>query len=254
MPIYKANGKKDGLQKYNVRVNYVNGNGEAKQLTRTAYGSDAAKDLERRLIVEIKDKNEIPAKKMTMQQLFDEYIAAKKYEVRESTIDKDKRNYRLYLLPMMSNVRIDKLTIQKLQEWKRSIEEKDLALKTRNHAYSLFRAILNYALKMEYIQRNPLPIVGNFKDALYTKAEMLIYTAQEFTQYISTVKMLAEERQAKHSDLSEWEYYVLFNIAFYTGLRKGEAYVKQKLKNSEIFFSDLDYKTAPTKSEVRFCC
>jgi site-specific recombinase XerD len=38
------------------------------------------------------------------------------------------------------------------------------------------------------------------------------------------------------------------------GMRVGEAYVKQKLKKGEIFFSDLDFKTAPPKSEVRFCC
>jgi hypothetical protein len=38
MPVYKADGKKDGLQKYNIRVNYTDNNGKARQLTRTAYG------------------------------------------------------------------------------------------------------------------------------------------------------------------------------------------------------------------------
>ena len=37
MPIYKANGKnKDGLQKYFIRINYIDNRGEYKQLTRTA--------------------------------------------------------------------------------------------------------------------------------------------------------------------------------------------------------------------------
>ena len=73
MPIYKANGKKDGLQKYNVRINYTGDNGKAKQLTRTAYGLEAAKDLERSLILEIKNKGENSVKKMTIQKLYEEY-------------------------------------------------------------------------------------------------------------------------------------------------------------------------------------
>ena len=47
MPIYKiGKTKKEGLQKYCVRINYVSDTGEYKQITRTAYGIDFAKDLE----------------------------------------------------------------------------------------------------------------------------------------------------------------------------------------------------------------
>jgi len=53
MPIYKVNGEKDGKKKYIVRINYVADSGEPKQLTRIAYGSSAAKDLEMRLIDDI---------------------------------------------------------------------------------------------------------------------------------------------------------------------------------------------------------
>ena len=69
MPIYKVDGKKDGLQKYNVRINYMTDSGQAKQFTRTAYGLEAAKDLERNLNDEIKNKEETVAKKMTVQKL-----------------------------------------------------------------------------------------------------------------------------------------------------------------------------------------
>ena len=44
MPIYKMDGKKDGLQKYRVRINYIDQQGKARQLDRVAYGSQAAKD------------------------------------------------------------------------------------------------------------------------------------------------------------------------------------------------------------------
>lgn len=44
MPIYKiGNTKKDGLQKYYVRINYVADNGQKRQITRSVYGIDVAK-------------------------------------------------------------------------------------------------------------------------------------------------------------------------------------------------------------------
>ena len=44
MPIYKVeNTKKDGLQKYYVRINYVTDNGQKRQITRSVYGIDVAK-------------------------------------------------------------------------------------------------------------------------------------------------------------------------------------------------------------------
>ena len=75
---------------------------------------------------------------------------------------------------------------------------------------------------MEYIERNPLLKVGNFKGSSESKKEMGIYTAAQFTQLINTIKQIANEKQEKGNDLSEWDFYVFFNIAFYTGLRKGE--------------------------------
>ena len=87
MPIYKVgNLKKDGLQKYHVHINYVADNGQKKQITRSVYGIDVAKNLERRLENEIKVQHEMHTKKMTVKQLYDEYIAVKKYEVREITL------------------------------------------------------------------------------------------------------------------------------------------------------------------------
>ena len=52
MPIYKMtdkNGKnirKDGLQKYRVRVNYTDSFGKSHQIDRVVFGSEAATQLE----------------------------------------------------------------------------------------------------------------------------------------------------------------------------------------------------------------
>ena len=244
MPIYKMSGKKDGLQRYNVRVNYISDSGQFKQLTRTAYGSEAAKDLERQLSNEIKTKSEMPSKKMTVQQLLTEYVSIKQYEVRETTLDKIKRNFGYYILPTLKSARINKLSVPILQEWKLSMEQKGLSLNSKKQAFSDLRAMLNYAVRMEYIPKNPLTKIGNFKDTISIKEEMNIYTAQDFKRLISKAKAVAAEKQEKHKDLSEWNYYVFFNIAFFAGLRKGEIHA---LKWSDIDGSFLSVKRSITQ-------
>jgi len=157
MPIYKSgNAKKEGLQKYCVRINYVTDSGEYKQITRTAYGIDVAKGLERQLEYEIKEQQEIPIKKMTVKQLYDEYISIKKYEVRETTICRIKKILEHHIIPTFENVRIDKLSTQILQKWKVSIEERNLALKTKKNIFGELRTMLNYAVRMEYIPKHQL--------------------------------------------------------------------------------------------------
>jgi len=221
MPIYKVgNERKEGLQKYHVRINYVSDNGHKKQITRSVWGIDRARDLERTLEHEIKVQQQMPVRKMTVKQLYDEYISIKKYELREITLYRVKNVFNRYILPVLGNVNIDKLSVKIFQEWKISIEERDFALKTKKNIYGELRAMLNYAVRLEYIPKNPLLKVGNFKDALAFKHEVKFYTPDEFRKYIDIAKKTALEKQKTEENLYEWNFYVFFNIAFYTGLRK----------------------------------
>ena len=244
MPIHKIGIKKDGLQKYHVRINYLDNLGKKRQLTRTAWGIESARELERQLDTEINVKDEMPVKKMTIQELFEKYTAVKQYEVRETTLDKIKRNFDYYILPTLSNVKIDKLTATVLQEWKMSMEKKDLSLNSKKQAFSDLRTMLNYAVRLEYMQKNPLTIIGNFKDNGLIEQDMAFYNAEQFKCFISVAKEMALEYQEKNKSYSEWDYFVFFNIAFYTGLRKGEIHA---LKWSDINGSYLSVKRSITQ-------
>jgi len=222
MPIYKTEGKKDGLQKYRIRVNYTANDGTFKQLTRVTYGFEEAKDIEKKLLQEVKEKLDGSYGRTTIDELFAEYIATKQHDVRKTTVHKYEQEYELYIKPMLEKVKLCKLTIPMLQKWKTYIESLEIGLTTRNHAYSTLRILLNYAVRMEYIPKNPLTALGCFKDAGYTKPKIDYYVAGEFLQYINKVKEYAEKRATECRCLSEWDYYVFFYIAFYTGMRKGE--------------------------------
>lgn len=217
MPIYKMNGKKNGQQKYRVRINYTDSFGNNKQIDRVVYGNENAKILERTLTKEIKESP--PDTRITVQQLYDEYTTAKKYEVRETSLQKTKQILTNHVLPTFKDKKLSYININTLQKWKQEIEEKGLSITMKKNIFGEFRAMMNYAVKFDYISINPLPKIGNFKDAYETKKNINFYTSDEFLKYISIAKEHAENTP---NNLYEWNYYVFFSIAFYTGMRKGE--------------------------------
>ena len=221
MPIYKMDGKKDGKQKYRVRINYMDNLGNAKQIDRVAYGADAAKQLEMELNYQIKQQD--ISKKITIGQLFAEYLEMKKHEVRETSLDKTNRILQRYVIPKFENTRIDKITIPLVQKWKCELSEQKISITTRKNIYGEFRALMSFAVKMEYIPKNTVAAAGNFKSPLEPAKEMLYYTAEEFKKYISAAREYAEKSEA-NGNLYNWNYYVFFSFAFFTGMRKGEIY------------------------------
>lgn len=214
-----------------MRINYISDSGKPKQLTRVAYGLDNAKNLEHKLNHTVKNKGEIPTKKMTIDELFQEFIAVKKIEIKEISIEKITNTYNYYVKPIFKNHRIDRINVVMLQDWKLEQEKKKLSLGTNQSAFKTIRALLNYAIQMEYIQKNPFDKISNFVDKSTIKKKIEFYTIEEFKTFINKAREIAEEREKTERNLFEWDFYVFFNIAFYTGLRKGEIHA---LKWSDI--------------------
>lgn len=225
MPIYKQNAKKNGKQQYKVVVCYTDKFGVNRQTAARVYGYDEAKAKERELQYAVAEHN--VSSKMTVHQLYDEYITAKKYEVRQSSLMKTKSILNNHVLnDDLSDCRLDKLTAPVVQRWKNNIAQKDIMISTKNNAYRELNALLNYALRMDYISKNPLKFVGRFKDVNFIPRQerMRVYTAEQFHKYITVARESCKS-------LSDYGCYIFFNIAFYTGMRKGEIHA---LKWSDI--------------------
>lgn len=217
MPINKTNVKKDGKQQYRVRVNYTDANGKPCQIERTVYGLAEANAMEQRLISEYKEKRTVSCK-MTVQQLYDEYMKYHENETRASSNNSTANKLQMRVLPYLGNCRLDKLTQQVLANWKIEIGKQDIALRTKKNAYTSLSALLNYAVKMNYITKNPLTVLGNFKDTnTFEKPakDFDYYTSEQFVKYIAACENNCQT-------VIDWGYYVFFNIAFFTGARKGE--------------------------------
>ena len=215
MPIYKTGKYKDGKQQYRVFVSYTTPSGAYRKKSKTVYGSTEAKMAESQMLANL--GGEAPAVKMTVGELFEKYIENKKSEVRKTSLNKTMGVLRVNVLPHFERTSVDKLDIRRLQEWKNKINERDISVITKQNAFCEFRAMLNWAVKMEYIQSNPLSKIGNFKEVYFTKPQEKLhyYTAEQFKTFISIAGSQMNGR-------IEQGMYVFFNIAFYTGMRKGE--------------------------------
>lgn len=211
MPIYKMQGKKDGVQKYRVRINYTDNSGKPRQLDRVAYGAAEAKALEARLLSSLDNGDG----RMTVDALFEEYKAVKKNQVRETTLLKSTGNISRHVLPELGSVKLRQLDGKALQRWKHYIEGKSLSIVTKKNIYRDFAAMLNYAVRMEYLTRNPLHIVGNFKDAYDAPKELRYYTHDQFKRFIAAARDDAKT-------FCDWSCCTFFVVAYYTGARKGE--------------------------------
>lgn len=216
MPIYKLEGSKDGKQRYRVRVNTVDADGRYKQIERITYGRAEAKDLEQKLIYEIKTAG-AAHRRMTVLSLFEDYVSAKQHELRQTSLNKSVGHIKNHVLPELGGVQLAKLTRPRLQAWKNTLRAKGLSCVTCNGVYKDLNAMLNYAVKLGYMPVNNLSALGGFKEADFTPVQEKLhyYTPEEFVRYISAADALC-------SSYSERRYYVFFAIAYFTGMRKGE--------------------------------
>jgi len=220
MPIYKIDGeKKNGLQKYRVRVAYQDNNGRTKQVERTCYGLAEAQMMEKQLMIDYREKRTTAPARMTVNGLIAEYDKFHAMETKKTSHETSMKNLRLRVVPYLGDVRLDRLTQAKMAEWKTAINQQDLSLTTKRNAYIALTGLINYALKMEYIPRNPLKALGTFKDVNHnsSKKEMKFYTAEQFQKFIKCA-----EEDCRTVD--DWNYYVFFCTLFFMGLRKGECY------------------------------
>ena len=221
MPIYKVDGvKKDGLQKYRVIVSYTDAHGKHRKKEKSAFGNSAARELEHQLMLEVKQS--ASPSNMKFSELCEEYRKVSLLETRKSTSSKKFSRIEHHILPYFGNLALQKITSRHVQNWKieadqkRTAQNKPYEHNTKKDWYKELSAIFNYAVRMEYIPKNPCKNVGNFKAPDTIKTEKFnFYTPEQFNRFISVARENA-------TTLYGWDFYVFFCIAFYTGMRKGE--------------------------------
>lgn len=207
MASYQCRGKN---KLWSVRFDIIE---NGLSITKRLSGFPRKKDAEQAYMNFIQEYNEkklhFTTEKSILDRSFDEvfkeFILYKKDKVKESTYYDTIKLSEKHILPFFKNMQIKKIAKPKILEWQSSLSEYSYKYKSkiRTVLYSFYKYLFLY-----YDVDNIVARVEAFKKP-NVKKEMLIWTLEEFNNFISTFE-------------DDILYKTFFYFLYYTGCRLGE--------------------------------
>jgi len=199
MAIYKD--KKRGTWYVSVYVELKNG--DRKRILRRGFETQAeAKRAEADIILNATIDN---ADNPLFTDVIDEYIQWYKKRRKASSLHRLKKECRLYIKPFFKNKLIQDIKRRDVIKFQDFLLDK-LSVTTSKNVHSYLSAILNFAIKMEYINNNVAREVGNIQATENKRFEY--WTLEEFKEFMKVVDV--------------FKYRTLYMCLFYSGARIGE--------------------------------
>lgn len=144
---------------------------------------------------------------MTFKNLVELYLEDCKTRLKPTTLHIKECTINSRIAPYFNDMIISNISVTTVRKWQNELLNKSLAPTTMHKINGDLSAIMNYAVKYYNLPFNPVARCGPIGK---TKADtMQFWTLEEFNQFIAAVDKL--------------EFYFLFELLFYTGLREGEA-------------------------------
>ena len=197
---------KDG-RKWIFQTRYKDLEGKTRKYKSKKFATKTeAQEAERVFFLEL-DKYR-PDTNMTFKDLYLAFYEYQKDKVKDTTLNtyKDRMRY----MELLDNIKVKEFNLQHYELWRKKILSYDLSNRTRNYIYKFLKTIMNFGSKWYGINFNQVyNKMTNFTDPNEIKKEMLFWTFEEFSQFISV-----------EDDLN---YKALFETLYFCGLRKGEA-------------------------------
>lgn len=144
----------------------------------------------------------------TYQELYQKWYEAYKDTVEATTAAKTADLYRLHILPVFGEKKISKISPLDCQTF---ITNKAKTFKNMKQIKSYTSKIFEFAISMNYIERNPMSKV--IMPKIKKTASENYWSVSELQQFL---QIILENEPYKH--------YAIFRLLAYSGLRKGELY------------------------------
>lgn len=196
---------KDG-RKWIFEVRYNDLFGEKKYYKSKKYlTKKEAQKEERKFLTELDSNKE--DKDMTFNDLCEKHFEYQKDKVKGTTLNNYKKRREYF--KMFDNIKLVNLDINHFEEWKKNINNMNLATTTKNDLYKYLKCILNYGIKWyNYNFSSMYNKMTNFNNPNEMPKEMSFWTKEEFDKFISV------ETDAM--------FKTAFQILYFCGLRCGE--------------------------------
>jgi len=152
---------------------------------------------------------------MTLYELFDDFVKKTKGSLKVSS----KNNYAIFkrnYLCLIENKKIHSLTPTDIHNWKECIDKLNVEYITKNKIINVMKSILDYGLKIYDLKgKLQIPLLEKFKERnIINEEERTKYIIEKDFKYMLSFLDLNKE--------SDYYYFVIFNLIYYTGIRIGE--------------------------------
>lgn len=150
-----------------------------------------------------------PNPKVTYKELYQEWFKAYVGTVEETTSSQTKNIYRIHILPIFGHKFIDQISPLDCQNF---ITQKSQTFKNIKQIKSYTSKIFDFAINMNYIDRNPM------KNVIMPKIKKTrsdnFWSLEELHHFLDIVKKT-----------EPFKHFALFRLLAFSGLRKGELYL-----------------------------
>ena len=197
MPVYKDTKRNT----WYVRMRYTDWTGKRKETTKRGFATKRdAKDWEDEQKKDLKDTDNL-----TLQDLYDKFIADRKTRCKESTVRSIEGTCTVHILPTLGQKKVVDIDTKTIREWQNYMLNKKLSDGYLRKVSVHFNTLLNFAVKYYGLSINPIRAVGNIGKS---SKRLAFWEKDEFDKFLAILP---------NDDLK-----LYFTVLYVSGMRIGE--------------------------------
>lgn len=201
---------KDGVWFYSVRYKDKYGKTVQKTVQNKLWNKKDVKPAMDLFILSVSSSTD----KITMDQLYSLYQEDRVGKVKLKSQYTSDSAYNINIKPHFGSMQVNKITPRDIARWQHWLIEKRFKNSYVLTLQQRMRAILNFGIRNEYIEKSPFR-QHDIKDTSQRKQEMHYWTLDEFKRFI-----------VREPDPM---YRAIFMVLYWAGLRRGEVVALQAL-------------------------
>lgn len=203
--------------KWRYRIRYKE-NGKFKEISKSTFRTKrdaqaAANELELKLSngVNVYDSN------LLIKDYLDTWLSFKKDQVKQSTLQKIERSFRMYVLPRFGLMKVSEITRLDCVQWISSLCEKLEVASVQSYAAPFNNALEDAANEYRMIDVNPMKNI-KYPRTDKRKRDIKFFELEELKKILEVA-----EKRKENRFYTNINYYALTVLLSRTGLRLGEA-------------------------------
>ena len=222
-----AQPKRLGDKKYMIVYDVAPHNGKARQQKREILNGVTRQDAEAILakrLDAVRRGTYVGDSSMTLSELFDKFMEVKKTRLEPTTLDRYANLIKTYLRPSFGMMRLASLTkahlIEAYEAWR--TRERRPSGRTIRHAHDLLRAALNWAVSLDYIERNVATKITVHDLPKAPKPVRHVLTAQELRRLLGVAANPSDRARSRVTLSAQPWFSPAVAFSSHTGARRGE--------------------------------